>query len=115
MTETALYETNATNASISASASETFFSADIDKKAIQKYNSSFNFLEIVNNSSNDLFIDLDGLTARRRQLFARSTMVIKAEQGIFFNNVKVTNQSASTAISASVISLLARIVRINGS
>lgn len=108
--EIANYENGAQNAEIPISGSEIFFSLNADMAAKSQFG-SFNNLEIVNDSANDLFIDLDGLTTRRRTLFAKSTMVIKAEQGIYFNNVKVTNKSAAAVVSASAISLLARIVR----
>lgn len=109
--EIALYESSATNAQINASSAETFFAAANDKQHQIKNNQSFNNLEIVNDSSNDLTIDLDGLSTRRRTLFAKSALVIKAEQGIFFTNLKITNKSSTAAVSASAINLIARIVK----
>lgn len=108
--ETALFETSATNAEIAADASETIFITEDDKKATQKF-FSFNNLEIVNDSDEDILIDLDGLATRRRTLFGKSAIVIKAEQGIFFNNVKITNKSSATAIPAAAVNGIARIVR----
>lgn len=108
--EKAVYEAGVQNASIAASGSEIFFSRQIDKEATQKYG-SFNNVEIVNDSAQTIKIELDGLSTRARILFAKSTLVIKAEQGIYYNNIKVTNQSSTTAIGANEVFLIGRIVR----
>lgn len=105
-----LYESGAQNASIAASASETFFSASLDKAATSQHG-SFNYLEIVNNSNNDVQVLLDNLTARRRTLFARSAMVIKIEEGTYWNTVQLVNLSSTTAITAGDIQLQAKIAR----
>lgn len=105
---TSRYENGAQNASIAASASETFFSGALDKAACSQWG-SFNYLEIVNNSNNDIAVELDGLSSRRRILFARSAMVIKIEEGTYWNNVKLTNLSSTTAITAGDVALQAKI------
>lgn len=104
------YEKSANNASISASASEIFFSAQPDKEANQQYG-SFNYLEVVNSSASKIAIDLDGLSTRRRILFANAALVIRTQERTFFNNVKVTNLDSSNTVAANEINLNARIVR----
>lgn len=107
--ELARYEAGYTNESIAASGSETFFISALDQAAKSQFK-SFNNLEVVNDSTIDLFIDLDGLSIRRRKLFAKSTIVIKAEQGIFWDTIKITNTSSTTAVDASTLNLTGRIV-----
>lgn len=107
----AVYESGYQNAEISASGSEIFFSETNDHVAKSQYNQSFNNLEIINDSPNDLTIELDGLSTRKRTLFGKSAMVMKAEEGIFWNTVKVTNKSSSVVVDAGDVSLIGRIVR----
>jgi len=107
-----LYEETATNAEIAAAASETFFSTNAAKQQIAKNQQSFNALEINNDdASTDIDVDLDGLAARRRRVFSKSSMVISPEDGIFFNNVKVTNVHASSATGSTKLKLNARMLR----
>jgi len=110
-----LYEEAATNAEIAAAASETFFATNAAKQQIAKNNQCFNSLEI-NNDSNSIVvdIDLDGLTTRRRRLFAKGNLTILPEDGIFFNNVKVTNTDAANALSATLLKLNARMLKPRG-
>lgn len=108
--EIAKYETSKTNVELTSGASEIYFSDSEDKANVQKFG-SFNFLEVANDSSSDIDIFLDGLTTRRRRLFGRSVLVIKADQGIFFNTLKITEQSALT-IDAGDIRINGRIVKL---
>lgn len=108
----AVYENGATNAEIAAggTAFEFLFSGTADKQAISRYGQSFNSLEINNDDANTVLdIDLDGLTTRRRRLFAKSSLVIEPKDGIFFNNVKITNTDAANATGAGNIKAIARI------
>ena len=107
--EIANYEVGKSNAEITSGNSETFFKDQPDTEAKSKYG-SFSYLEIVNDSASNIFIDLDGLTNRRRKLFARSTMVIKAEVGIYFDTVKIIEASSGT-IAADEIKLIGRILQ----
>lgn len=106
----AVYETSATNASIAASASESFLISTIDQEGKLQWG-SFSYLEIVNDDVQTLDIDLDNLSTRRRRLFGKSTLVIKPSEGIFFNTLKITNTSSTTAVGAANIKIIARIVR----
>jgi len=107
-----LYEEGATNAEILAGASETFFATNNAKQQIAKNKQCFNSLEI-NNDSNTIVIDidLDGLSSRRRRLFAKGNLSILPEDGIFFNNVKITNTDGANALSANSIKLNARMLK----
>jgi len=108
-----LYEENATNAEIASggTASETFFATNSAKQQIAKNNQSFNSLEI-NNDDNSIVIDidLDGLSTRRRRLFAKGNLSISPEDGIYFNNIKVINTDGAVALAASKIKLNARML-----
>lgn len=107
-----LYEESATNAEILAGASETFFSTNNAKQQIAKNNQSFNSLE-VNNDSNTIVIDLDldGLSTRRRRIFAKGNFVILPEDGIFFNNVKITNTDGANALALGLLKINARMLK----
>lgn len=109
------YETTFTNgaSTIAPSASLTLLSTDSDQRATSLYG-SFNYLEIINDSSAELNIDLDGISTRRRRLFGKSVVVIKAEEGIYFNNVLITNTDGATTVQASEISGSARIGKVVG-
>lgn len=106
------YEEGATNAEIAAGGSnfEFFFSTNNAKQQISLNQSSFNTLELNNDSSNCVIdVDLDGLTTRRRRIAAKGNLSIAPEDGIFFNNVKVTNTSAANAIAAGELKINAAI------
>lgn len=106
------YEEGASNAEIAAGASEVFFSTDNAKQQIAKNQQSFNSLEINNDSNNIIVdIDLDGLSTRRRRLFAKGNLSITPEDGIFFNNVTITNTNTTTALTAGIIKLNARLLK----
>lgn len=105
------HEADFTNAEIAASASEHFLSSEYNRSQMTKVGQSFNFLEVVNNSSNTINIDLDGLSTRRRVLFGNSALVIQPEEQIFFNTIKITNTSSSSAISAAGIVGIARVMK----
>ena len=107
-----LHESSDTNAEIAASASQIFFTSDYDKQQLVKNQQSFNALEI-NNDDNTTPIDvyLDGLSSRKRRVFAKSSLVIAPEEGIYFNNVKVENTSGALAIAAGKIQLNARVLK----
>lgn len=107
----AVYEAGATNAEIAAAGYMIYFSGDADQAAKERFNQSFNSLEIVNDSDITLILELDNLTTRKRKLFAKSTLVFNAEEGTYFNTLKVTNTSATTAIAAGELNMIARIVR----
>lgn len=102
------YEATKSNAQITSGNSELFFIDKADQDARARWG-SFNNLEIVNDSASDVFVDLDGLSTRRKKLFARSTMVIKSDQGIFWDTIKLTEDSSGT-INADEIKLTGRIV-----
>lgn len=105
------FEVNFTNAEIAASGSENFLSNNYNRGQQILNNQSFNYLEIINSSGNTIFIDLDGLSSRRRILFANASIVISPQEEIFFNMVKITNQSSSAVIAASSINGTARIMK----
>lgn len=108
-----IYETNVSNGSstIAPSASLGLLNADTDMAGKSLYG-SFNYLELINDSNCELNIDLDGLSTRRRKLFAKSVIVIRAEEGVFFNNILITNTDGAVTVAANEISGSARICRI---
>ncbi len=108
---TAVYETHEANAEIAASASAFFFSSTNDKVQLQKHNQSFNYLEIINDSSIDIEVYLDGLASRKRLLFGKTAMIIKPEESIYFNTIKLTNTDGATAITAGQVQLIARALK----
>lgn len=102
---TEVYATNTQNAQINASSSEIFgiTSTDIEQK---KKHGSFNFLIITSLSSLSVDIQLDGLTTRRiATLLGAGAVKLDPRDGIYFDTLKITNLSASTAITAGDISL----------
>lgn len=105
------YESNKTNAQIAATASEFFFSTNDDRNYLLKYQSSFNYLEIVNNSDEDIIVYFDGLATKYRRLFGKSIIVIKPEENIYFNTLKITNTSGANAITAGDLIIIARIMK----
>lgn len=105
----ALYETGVQNSQIAANGDAWFLTNQTDLENKQKFG-SFNNLEIINNSTSKVNIDLDGLSTRRRILFGNSTLVIKPDEGIFFDTFKLTEIDGAI-ISADEIALIARIVR----
>lgn len=110
---TSLYEESATNAEIAAggTAFEDFFSSAAAKDNIAKHKQSFNALEINNDSTEVLHIQLDNLSTRQRTLFSKSSITINPEDGIFFNSVRVVNTDTANAVSASEVRLNARILK----
>lgn len=104
-----LYESHEANAEIAASSSATYFTSNNDKQQLIKFGQSFNALEI-NNNDNSIVVNvyLDGLATRKRVLFAKSSLVIEPEEGIFFNSVKIENTDAANALAAAKIQLNAR-------
>lgn len=106
-----VYETNFTNANIAAAASETFLSNNADRAQVAKAKQSFNALEIYNTSALILFIDFDGLTTRRRKMFGNSALIIKPEENLFFNTIKITNGDAALQADATLIQGQARILK----
>ena len=104
-----LYETYKENAQIAASGSETFFILAADRENKDKHG-SFNYLEVINDSNIDILILLDGLTTRTRKLFAKSIMIIKPEENIYYNTVKITNTDGANVIAVSLIRLIGRIM-----
>jgi len=108
------YETTQQNsAQILASGVLTFLSTEADKAQTSQWG-SFSYLEVINDSGVEIKIDLDGLTTRRRTLFGKSVLIIKTEEGLFFNNVKITNADGATAVAANEITVSARIGRVVG-
>lgn len=103
------YEKHTTNAEIAASASATFFVGSDETQNKDKWG-SFNYLEIINDGDIDIKFQLDGLSTRERKLFGKSVVVIKAEENIFFNTLKITNTSGADAIAAGDINIVARIM-----
>lgn len=106
-----VYQTSFTNAEIAASASESFLSNNEDRAQVAKAKQSFNALEIYNGSSEVVFILLDGLSSRKRRLLANSTLIIEPREQIYFNTIKITNESAANAITANDIQGIARIMK----
>jgi len=110
-----LYEESATNAQILASASETFLSNNTAKQQMTKFSQSFNALEISNDDNAIVVsIDLDGLSTRRRLLFAKGNFTILPEDGIFFNTIKINNTDAANNLAAGKIRLNARMLKPRG-
>lgn len=106
------YQENAQNSEILASANQTFFSSENTRANLSKNGQSFNALEIVNNSNSVVIkVLLDGLTEKTRIVFAKSNLVINAEDNIFFNTIKIENTSAIDKIIAGDIVINARIVK----
>jgi hypothetical protein len=99
------------SAQITAGASGYFFQNQSDKEATIKWGQSFNYLEINNFSSREIAIYLDGLATRIRKISGKSNLVIKPEEEIFFNNVKITNLDGASAIAANELVLIARIMK----
>jgi len=100
----AKYLNTAQNAEIAASSSEIFAAAQADVEAKQRYG-SFNKLELYNESALDVRLELDGLTTRRRTIFAKSGFAIAPEEGIFFDTLKVTNLSSTTALAVDLLNI----------
>lgn len=105
------HQDNFANAEIAASGSETFLSSENNRAQFIKNNQNFNSLLVVNNGANTINIDLDGLTTRRYVLFGNSTLIINPEDEIFFNNVKVTNTSTTSVITAAALNGYARLMK----
>ena len=98
------------NAEIAASASETFFGGAVDSQKRTK-DGSYNELEIINNSDIPVEFALDGLSDRKRKLFGKATVTIEAKDNIYFDTVKITNTSSTTAIDAADVTAIARILK----
>jgi hypothetical protein len=103
-----LYEKHEANSLIGASASETFFSGQPAQENKQKYG-SFNSLELINDSNEEIYVFLDGLDTRKRILGAKANLIIEPQEGIYFNTLKITNSSAVNTIAANLILPIARI------
>lgn len=107
-----VYESHYTNSQINASAKEAFFSGNNDKVAVQRYQQSFNFLEIVNDSSIRVNLYLDGKqVGRTRYLFGKNQVVILPEEELYFNMIELENSSSTTAINAGDIRVIGRIMK----
>lgn len=109
-----VYEEAATNAQINSGGTnfETFLSNNNARANMLRHQQSFNSLEINNDSSNCVLdIDLDGLSTRRRRLFAKTSLIIEPKDGIFFNTIKVINTSAANNLTAGDLKINARIVK----
>jgi hypothetical protein len=106
-----LYEVTDTNALIDVNpAYATFFDNLYNKQQNVFHKSSFNYLEVINNSNSDIIIALDNLATRQRRLFGKSIIVIKAEENIFFNTVQIINTDGVNQITAGDITATARIM-----
>jgi len=108
---TAVYEKHTANAEIAASGNAIYFSDTEDKVQLQKANQSFNYLEIINDSSIVIEVYLDGLATRKRLLFGKTALIMKPEESIYFNTVKLTNTDAASAITAGEVQLIARALK----
>lgn len=97
-----LYSAVEQNAEISASSSEDF-AVDNTAQANKLKYGSMNSLLLVNRSSQAIAVYLDG--TKFAEMSAGQTLTMNAEDGIFFNLIRVTNLSADTAITASTITI----------
>lgn len=98
-----LYQNGADNETISASGQETFGNTNADRKGKGKHG-SYNFLTVTQSGTGAYSIKLDGLDNRKTKLPSTGSYVIKAEEGIYFDFIVVTDESGS-GISAGDISL----------
>jgi len=102
-------ETHKTGA-INASASETLGADRASQVHRDRYGSS-NSLVLTSLADEDFHIFLDGVDARLAGiLYTRGSFIIKPEDGIFFNSVKLTNVSATNASANEVVCRIARAV-----
>jgi len=90
------------NAEIPASGKQDFAIDTATNENKRKYG-SMNSLLLVNRSSNAVQLELDGKIFA--ELFANSSITINAEDGIFFNLIRVTNLNAGAVCSASSITV----------
>lgn len=100
-----------TNASIAASGFEIFLSSEINRGQMEKFIQSFNALEIVNEDSKTIDLELDNLSTRRRKIKGNSTFVIEPENEIYFNTVEIVETGGASAIDAGNVLIKARIAK----
>jgi len=91
------YATSFSAGVINAAASETFNAAQTDLVKLDRYGSANSL--ILTSLADELFrVDLDGTTQRTIGILGiRGSLVIKPEDGIYFNSVKLTNLSATNS------------------
>ena len=105
-----VYESHTTNTEIAISGSQTFFSNEISRGNMLKWKQSFNSLEIINNSTTDLNVYLDGKQiGRKRLLYGKVAFQIKPEEQLYFNTLVIENTSGATVITAGDLTIIARI------
>jgi hypothetical protein len=98
------YQNSEQNAEIAAAGYGTFGQGTAQTEARNKYG-SFNFFCIINQSAEAITIDLDGDSSRRYILFGNAVITLAAEEGIHFDWLHITNQSAANAIAAAEITI----------
>lgn len=97
---------------IANGASETFGGSITNMENRDKYGSA-NSLVITSFATEQFRIDLDGLTTRTIGILQpNGSFIIKPEDGIFFNTVKLTNVSSTSSTADEVKVRLARGVRV---
>jgi len=99
------------NAEIPASGSEIFLSTEFNRSQMEKFIQSFNALEIVNEDSKTIFLQLDNLVTRRRKIKGNSTFVIEPENEIYFNTVEIVESLGVSVIPANNVLIKARIAK----
>ena len=97
-----IYSNVEQNAEIPADGSQDFAVDNSATSSKNKYG-SMNTLLLVNRSSNAIRLTLDGTTFA--ELFANSTLAINAEDGLFFNLIRVTNLNSGAVCSANAITV----------
>lgn len=103
-----LYEKHDENAEIAASGNEIFFTSTEERENKDKHG-SFNYLEIINDTTTKIKVRLDNLSTRERVLFGKSTLVIDAEEDTRFNSVQLINTDAVNVVAAAGLKVVAKI------
>jgi len=98
-----LYRTGKRNAAILDGASENFLQTQADKEGKLKHG-SFNTLQIINSATTAYRIKLDGIDEDGRSFDIPSTSVfdIRAEEGLFFDNVTIENIGGATIVADAI-------------
>ncbi len=92
------------NLEIPASGSEVFGQDQASREANTKWG-SFNFMTITSQSDQAITINLDDGSVRKFTLFANAAFFLDAAEGIFFDWIKVDNQSAVGVVLAAKLNI----------
>lgn len=106
----AVFEKHTSNSGAVAQNGKVTLFSDADSQQAKAQYNSFNYLEIVNDSDNDLNLYFDGLATRKRKLFGKSSLVIDAEDNIYFNNLQIENPEA-VAVAIGELNAVGRIMK----